>query len=641
MLELFILSSSLISAILSLLLGYVFINKSNRNNFPIHFFNLTLCVFFIGIAQFFFLVVPHSNFQTIFQNIASFFLFLFPALFVHFIVKVTDNKDYSRNRFSYLCFYYFPAVLFTTWPLLDRILFPNKVYMLWKVQAFSLLVPSYFIKAFLIYVIAHLFYCVFFVLHYRRKNITSDLRKKTDIILLGVIVAFVFGLIPEIFYQIEGIAYLQFGIVAFFISLAVISITLHTFRYHVHVPDAFFKAIMEIMSDVLLVLDFKGRIIYSSQSTSAMLGYSVDELYQMELKALFRDKDKPLFYKDNKPVFPYDRIVEFGRKEAIKNYDIELEGRQGEIIPLDVIISPFIEDEFGRKYLMMLGRDLREVMSLIREINSYKTDLEDKVRERTKALEEANKMLKETQANLIQTEKMNAMGLLAGGVAHEVNTPLSGVLGYVELLIHKLEKGQLRDDWEFILEKLRIVRECGFKCKAISEKFLEFSRKSGIKFEKVDIHSVIEDALLVTHNAIKYEMVIEKHYAENLPFIIGNSNELQQVLVNLIINARDAKSEKGLISITTSLSEDDVVIVFSDNGEGIDEENLEKIFKPFFTTKEPGKGTGLGLSVSAGIIKKHKGKFEVQSEKGKGTTFTISLPNSEKSSKLFKKEDLK
>ncbi|RLI96187.1 MAG: hypothetical protein DRP00_05750, partial [Candidatus Aenigmatarchaeota archaeon] len=211
--------------------------------------------------------------------------------------------------------------------------------------------------------------------------------------------------------------------------------------------------------------------------------------------------------------------------------------------------------------------------------------------------------------------------------------------GYVELLINKIESGQIKDDWSFVLEKLKVVRDCGYKCKAISEKFLEFSRKSGKKFSRISIRQVIEDALLVTRNRIKYDITLEKKYDSELPLVYGNANELQQVFVNLIINASDAIKGKGKITIITKKQGENVVIEFSDDGEGIDEENLENIFKPFFTTKPPGKGTGLGLSVSAGIIKKHLGKLKVISKKGEGTTFIITLPEAEYGEKRLGNEN--
>ncbi|MBN1522699.1 MAG: PAS domain S-box protein [Candidatus Aureabacteria bacterium] len=635
--DVFLLSSYLISAILSLLLGYLFINKYSRSNFYIHFFILTVLIFLLGCSQFVVSISPDGLLKNIFTRISSVFFYLFPAIFVHFIVKMTDYKEYHRNRVFYVSVFYFPAIFFIFLPLLSNVVTPYRLTER-SLVAVRYIVPQYAITAFFLYIIAHYFYSSFFLLWYRRGNITKELKRKADIILLAVSVTFLLGFIPEVMFQKGGVQFLRFSVQAFFISLAVVALALYKFSLYVHIPDAFFKAIMEIMSDLLLVLDSSGRIIYSSQSTSQMLGYSTDELYQMEFKTLFREKDKPLFYKSNKPVFPYDRIVEYSRKNPIKNYDIELESRNGDVIPIDVTISPFIEDEFDRLYLLMIGRDLREVKSLIEQINSYKDELELKVKERTKELEEANKMLKETQATLIQSEKISAMGMLAGGVAHEVNTPLSGVLGYVELLISKIESGQLKDDWTFILEKLRVVRDCGYRCKAISEKFLEFSRKSGKQFSQVSMRQIIEDALLVTRNRIKYDIMLEKNYAFDLPLVYGNANELQQVFVNLIINSSDAIKGKGKITITTRAAGEDVIIEFSDDGEGIEEENIEKIFKPFFTTKPAGKGTGLGLSVTFGIIKKHMGKLDVRSRKGEGTTFTITLPVAEKGEKLLGKE---
>ncbi|MCK5706725.1 MAG: PAS domain S-box protein [Candidatus Aureabacteria bacterium] len=632
--DVIVLSTSLICAVLSLLLGYIFFSKNRKTPIYIHFFILSITLFILGCGQFLFLVFNYGYLRDIFVRITSLALFFFPAVFVHFIVKMADFKEYSKNRIFYISVFYFPAFLFSLLPFLNRLVMSTTQ----AGEKMLVLVPAQATTAFLIYVLTHYIYCVFFLFWYRRSNLTKDLKKKTDIMLTGTTIAFLFGLIPEIIFETNGIITLRFGILVLLISLSIIALALYRFRYHVHIPDAFFKALMEIMSDVLIVLDPTGKIIYSSQSTNSILGYSTDDLYLMDFKGLFKDKDKPLFYKDGKPVFPYDRIIDSSRKETITNHDIELENNIGILIPLNVTISPFISDEFGRYYFLLIGKDIREITNLISEINSYKNDLEEKVKDRTKELRKINEELKETQASLIQTEKISAMGMLAGGVAHEINTPLSGVLGYVELLINKIESKQINNDFDLVLEKLRIVRECGYRCKSIAEKFLDFSRKSEKKFTPVSIHSIIEDSLMVTRNQIKYDVTVLKEYDKDLPLIYCDGNELQQVFVNLVINAKDAMPKKGILKFITKRVDDDVVIEFSDNGEGIEEENMQNIFKAFFTTKPAGKGTGLGLSVSAGIIKKHMGKMEVKSKKGEGTTFIISLPVLDKARELLNKK---
>jgi signal transduction histidine kinase len=226
---------------------------------------------------------------------------------------------------------------------------------------------------------------------------------------------------------------------------------------------------------------------------------------------------------------------------------------------------------------------------------------------------------------------MSAIGQLAGGVAHEINNPLTGVLNNVQLIKLELESRK-----EFKLKDFRqlldIIEESAQRCARVTRALLDFSRRSRGEFAPLDINEVIESAFVLGSHELKLEGIeIVKKLSPNLPLVLGNSTQLQQVLLNLMSNAKNAlkqiEKEKKLAVRTSFLSDKKLVRVeFSDNGCGIPRENLSKIFEPFFTTAEVGKGTGLGLSISYGIIQAHKGNIEVTSEEGKGTTFTISLP---------------
>ncbi|MDD3730913.1 MAG: ATP-binding protein [candidate division Zixibacteria bacterium] len=265
------------------------------------------------------------------------------------------------------------------------------------------------------------------------------------------------------------------------------------------------------------------------------------------------------------------------------------------------------------------------------EIEQYNRTLEEKIFERTQQLEEA-------QAQLIQSEKMGALGQLAAGVAHELNNPLGGILGYAQFTLEKLkknipEKTTLKEIESYIRYVTDI--ECqSRRCKTIVQNLLRFSRASkNIEFEDVNINRTIEETItFVEHQLHLNQIELEVSLAGDLPVIQGNVGQLQQVFTNLIINAMHASKPGSKILITSRYSPalgefgGAVELQFIDHGSGINEENLKRIFEPFFTTKEVGKGTGLGLSVSYGIIKAHEGEILVSSTPGKGTTFTIILP---------------
>lgn len=267
-----------------------------------------------------------------------------------------------------------------------------------------------------------------------------------------------------------------------------------------------------------------------------------------------------------------------------------------------------------------------ELATLNEELKIINEELEKK----TEDLQEAFADLKNTQSQLIQSEKMAALGQLAGGIAHEINNPLSGVLGFSKILIKKTANEKLRKMKEFadFPESLKLIKESSLRCKEIIEKVLIFARQSDRDISLTDINQVIKDTLVLieTHpSRVKIGMVLKLD--PDLPKIMANKNQIQQVFMNIALNAYQAMTDGGELKITTGLSEEDFIeISFTDTGHGISQENINKIFDPFFTTRDVGEGTGLGLSISYRITKDHHGEIKVKSEEGKGTTFSIYLP---------------
>ncbi len=267
-------------------------------------------------------------------------------------------------------------------------------------------------------------------------------------------------------------------------------------------------------------------------------------------------------------------------------------------------------------------------------IEEYNRTLENKVKERTAELEEALKTLKETQSQLIQVEKMAAVGQLAAGVAHELNNPLGGILGYSQFAIEKINQkpisGFNQEDAKTILQYLKDIEGQTKRCRSIIQNLLKFSRASRREeFGQTDVNSVLKDTFsFIRHPVEKGKIRLVEKLADSLPKIKGHPGQLQQVFTNLILNAVQAMPEGGILTVESRLREypNAVEISFTDTGEGIPEENLDKIFEPFFTTKKVGEGTGLGLSVSYGLIKNHGGEIRVKSKKKQGTTFTVILP---------------
>ncbi len=240
---------------------------------------------------------------------------------------------------------------------------------------------------------------------------------------------------------------------------------------------------------------------------------------------------------------------------------------------------------------------------------------------------------KQTEEELIRSEKLSSLGQLAASVVHEVNNPLAGIMIYVKLLLKKYRNGSIQmDSTEDQL--LKMDRELD-RTTRIIRNLLDFARQSEPSMKPIEINKVIEAALLLVENQINLENIgLEKNLDPQLPVVQADFDKIQQVLINIILNAIQAMPEGGDLTITTSVAKhirinhsykDTLRIDIKDTGIGIPKENLSRLFTPFFTTKEKGKGVGLGLSVVHGIIGKHKGKIDVESVPDRGTTFSIYL----------------
>jgi len=220
-----------------------------------------------------------------------------------------------------------------------------------------------------------------------------------------------------------------------------------------------------------------------------------------------------------------------------------------------------------------------------------------------------------------QTEKMVAVGLLAAGVAHEVNTPLTGISSYTQLLRSQMDPKDARIEW---LDKIEKQTLRGAK---IVSNLLNFARAGESDDVSLDISKVVADVLsLVEHQLERAKVRVVKELKADLPTVLGSENRIQQVLFNLILNARDAMPSGGWLTLKTFVDGREIVVEVNDTGEGIPEADLPRIFDPFFTTKDVGQGTGLGLAVSYGIVQEHGGSIRATSARGQGSRFEVRLP---------------
>ena len=232
--------------------------------------------------------------------------------------------------------------------------------------------------------------------------------------------------------------------------------------------------------------------------------------------------------------------------------------------------------------------------------------------------------LKESQEQLLRAEKLTSLGQLAASIAHEINNPLAGVLVYTQLLSKKVTRDAFKKE-EALGYLSKMESEVG-RCSRIIRNLLDFARQTEPMLRLVDVNQVIEQVLaMVGHQAQLQNVEVVKEFSPSLPKVTADFDQLQHIFTNLTLNAIQAMPEGGRLTLRSSAVDGEVRVDVQDTGCGIAKENMGKLFTPFFTTKVKGKGVGLGLAVVHGIIERHKGKIKVQSEVGKGTTFSVYL----------------
>jgi two-component system, NtrC family, sensor kinase len=270
--------------------------------------------------------------------------------------------------------------------------------------------------------------------------------------------------------------------------------------------------------------------------------------------------------------------------------------------------------------LALLAESFNAMLKSLRQMRGdlevWGRTLEEKVRQRTEELVAM-------QARVAQSERLASIGLLAAGVAHEVNNPLGGILSLTALTLEDMAPGDPNR------ENLQVVLRQTERCRDIVRGLLEFSRQSKGTREPVDLNEVLEDSLaLVGTQAMFFNVKISQRLAPGLPCVIANASQFQQVFVNILLNGVQAMNERGEITVSTRTDPETgrVEASISDTGCGIPPEQADRIFDPFFTTKESGHGTGLGLSIAYGIVTTHGGTISVRSEVGKGSVFIVSMP---------------
>jgi PAS domain S-box-containing protein len=371
--------------------------------------------------------------------------------------------------------------------------------------------------------------------------------------------------------------------------------------------------IIATMGDSLILIDPEGILVETNHATLKLLGYGREEIIGQPVGPLFAEE------------IPFWKEIQTQKSipgDLLKDYQIRYRAKSGTMIPVSFSSAVMRDEEYNFLGVVGVARDMREILRLQ---ESERECMVEKARanalqERTQELQNAYDQLKAVQAQLIQSEKMAAVGQLAGGVAHEINNPMGVILGFAQSIMKRIQ-----EDDPLSMPLKSIEREA-VRCKKLVGDLLSFSRVGKTPVELINIHQTIDETLsLIAVQVNMKNIQIIRGYSTGLPHITANKNQLQQVIMNLCTNAVDAMPAGGKITVNTRQQEGFFEIRISDTGFGMTPAIMQRIFEPFFTTKEPGKGTGLGLSLCYEIIQKHHGTIEVESESGKGTTFVIKL----------------
>jgi len=352
----------------------------------------------------------------------------------------------------------------------------------------------------------------------------------------------------------------------------------------------FLMNLIESSVDGIIVTDMKGDILIFNKGAEDLLGYKSEEVVgKMNIRSIYQ-------LGVAKEVMEKLRSPDFGGVGKLTSFPIFHRRKDGEMIEGDLSASLIYNEKGNEIASVGIFKDLRERLKMERE-------------------------LREIQQALLQSEKLAAMGRLTSQVAHELNNPIYGIMNTLELLKTEIPpENKRRRILELSLSEIQRLSE-------MLRNMLSFSKPEEEKRRPVKIDELIEGILLVMEKQMKESNIqVEASFDSDIPEVMASTNQMRQVMLNILKNAKEAMPKGGTLTVRTAREGNKILITTQDTGIGIPEEIRDKIFEAFFTTKQKVKGVGLGLSVCYGIIKDHGGEIKVESEEGKGTTFTISLP---------------
>ena len=431
------------------------------------------------------------------------------------------------------------------------------------------------------------------------------------------------------FLEVSGVtrsANLTIGLTPFISGIGAIALVLTLPRFHLQkvIPLAR-QTVFEHISNGVVVLDMQNRVVDLNPAAEQLVGYTSLEALGLPVEQIWSNWPSQL--KISKLTSTGYLELELNHAKEQRTYSLQmyiitdLKNRPTNKLVLlsDATESIQAQEEKEKRAAELIVAN-KELLFQNEEKEKRAAELAVANKELLFQNEEREKM----QEHLIVQDRLASIGQLVSGIAHEMNNPLTGVIGFSDLLMKRTD---LPDDAK---EDLKIVNDEALRTARVVKGLLIFARKQKAEKESLDINSIIQSVLQLRSYEYKVSNIeVYTQLAPELPQVLGNSGQLQQVFINLIVNAEQAMLEahnKGTLTIVTKRVGDIIKASITDDGPGISPENMRKLFTPFFTTKEVGKGTGLGLSICHGIVTEHGGKIYVDSEPGKGATFVVELP---------------
>jgi len=369
-----------------------------------------------------------------------------------------------------------------------------------------------------------------------------------------------------------------------------------------------YRTLVETMNDGLFTVNLDEMITFVNPAMLDLTGWAAADLVGQPLQVIM----------DERSVGEFRERSRRRRPAGASRFELMLRARDGSMIPVLIGVTPYLSSGENRGAFAIVT-DLRDQ----KKAEEERRRMHEEVLQTNVKLRDSMKQLQSAQEQLIQAEKLSALGEMISGVAHELNNPLTGVMGYAQLLMGAGESQEVNANLE------RIHKEA-VRCQRIVQNLLGFARGHHPERKLVDVNDVIRNTIDLRSYQLKVDNVeLTVDLAPNLPPVLADAHLMQQVFVNIINNAHQALMEvkrPGALVVRTREVAGRVRIEFIDNGPGIPQEKLGKIFDPFFTTKEIGRGTGLGLSLSYGIVQEHDGQIRVSSVPGEGASFIVDLP---------------